>query len=57
MWRASQLLILLNTALDPILYGVYGEAMRSTLEVYSRKQDGPCFIVGTLSATDKKECK
>ena len=28
VWRASQLLILLNTALDPILYGVYGEAMR-----------------------------
>ena len=28
VWRASQLLILLNTVLDPILYGVYGEAMR-----------------------------
>lgn len=24
IWRASQLLILLNTALDPILYGIYG---------------------------------
>ena len=28
VWRASQLLILLNTVLDPILYGVYGDAMR-----------------------------
>ena len=28
VWRASQLLILLNTVLDPILYGVYGEAMK-----------------------------
>ena len=28
VWRVSQLLIFLNTVLDPILYGVYGEAMR-----------------------------
>nr|XP_058962306.1 growth hormone secretagogue receptor type 1-like [Pocillopora verrucosa] len=28
VWRASQLLILLNTVLDPMLYGVYGEAVR-----------------------------
>ena len=28
VWRVSQLLILLNTVLDPILYGVYGESMR-----------------------------
>lgn len=25
IWRSSQLLVLLNTALDPILYGIYGE--------------------------------
>ena len=25
VWRASQLLVMLNTALDPILYGIYGE--------------------------------
>ena len=24
-WRASQLLVFLNTALDPLLYGIYGE--------------------------------
>lgn len=25
IWRASQLLILANTAIDPVLYGIYGE--------------------------------
>ena len=25
VWRASQLLVMLNTVLDPILYGIYGE--------------------------------
>ena len=25
VWRASQLLVMLNTAIDPILYGIYGE--------------------------------
>ena len=31
IWRASQLLILLNTALDPILYGIYGENFKRYL--------------------------
>lgn len=32
IWRASQLLIFLNTALDPILYGIYGENLRLLLK-------------------------
>lgn len=28
VWRASQLLILSNTVLDPILYGIYGEKLK-----------------------------
>ena len=31
IWRASQLLILLNTAFDPILYGIYGENFKRYL--------------------------
>ena len=27
VWRASQLLVMLNTVLDPILYGIYGEKL------------------------------
>ena len=27
IWRASQLLVLSNTAIDPILYGIYGESL------------------------------
>lgn len=32
IWRASQLLIFLNTALDPILYGIYGESLKLFLK-------------------------
>ena len=32
VWRASQLLICLNAALDPILYGYYGGNLRSALK-------------------------
>ena len=32
IWRASQLLIFVNTALDPILYGIYGENLKSSLK-------------------------
>ncbi len=32
VWRASQLLILLNTALDPILYGIYGDDLKCYLQ-------------------------
>ena len=32
IWRASQLLILLNTALDPILYGIYGDNFKRYLQ-------------------------
>ena len=32
VWRASQLLISLNAALDPILYGYYGENLKSVLK-------------------------
>ena len=32
IWRASQLLIFLNTALDPILYGIYGENLKPFLK-------------------------
>ena len=28
IWRASQLLILANTAIDPVLYGIYGENLK-----------------------------
>ena len=28
IWKASQILILLNTALDPMLYGMYGETLK-----------------------------
>lgn len=31
-WRASQLLIFLNTALDPILYGIYGDNLKPFLQ-------------------------
>lgn len=31
VWRGSQLLILLNTALDPLLYGFYGGELKSIL--------------------------
>ena len=31
IWRASQLLICLNAALDPILYGYYGDNLKSVL--------------------------
>ena len=31
VWRASQLLICLNAALDPLLYGFYGGNLKSTL--------------------------
>ena len=32
MWRASQLLIFVNTALDPIPYGICGENLKSSLK-------------------------
>ena len=31
VWRTSQALLLLNTAVDPILYGIYGENLRPFL--------------------------
>ena len=43
VWRASQLLILLNTVLDPILYGVYGEAMRQYARSLFKKTRRPLF--------------
>ena len=44
VWRASQLLIFLNAALDPILYGYYGNNLKSALKRlvkcdYARKRD------------------
>ena len=44
VWRASQLLIFLNTALDPILYGIYGENSRVFLKRFftcSRSETAP----------------
>ena len=38
-WRASQLLICLNAALDPILYGYYGENLKRKL-----KRFASCYI-------------
>ncbi|XP_067035257.1 QRFP-like peptide receptor [Acropora muricata] len=35
VWRTSQLLILMNTALDPILYGIYSENL-SSKKVFGR---------------------
>lgn len=32
VWRASQLLILSNTVLDPILYGIYGGKLKPFLK-------------------------
>lgn len=32
VWKASQLLILLNTALDPILYGIYGGNLKPFIQ-------------------------
>lgn len=32
IWRATQLLIFLNSALDPILYGIYGENLKPFLK-------------------------
>ena len=46
VWRASQLSILLNTALDPILYGVYGEAMRQYARSLFKKTRRPLFHRG-----------
>ena len=43
VWRASQLLILLNTVLDPILYRVYGEAMRQYARSLFKKTRRPLF--------------
>ena len=47
-WRASQLLIFLNTALDPILYGIYGESIGRFLE---RFNCGP-FWKATLTTSN-----
>ena len=34
IWRASQLLIHLNTALDPILYGLYGDDLKRYIQSF-----------------------
>lgn len=33
IWRASQLLLCLNTVLDPIMYGVYGRNLKKVWQV------------------------
>ena len=45
IWRASQLLIFVNTALDPILYGIYGENLKSSLKRFFR-----CTVSQTSAA-------
>ena len=43
VWRASQLLIFLNAALDPLLYGFFGGNLKSTLRgVFLRKNYISC---------------
>ena len=36
VWRAAQLMILLNVALDPLLYGYYGENLKSKVRRFLR---------------------
>ncbi|XP_020610542.1 somatostatin receptor type 1-like [Orbicella faveolata] len=45
IWRASQLLIFVNTALDPILYGIYGENLKSSLKRFLT-----CTVLQTSAA-------
>ena len=51
IWRASQLLIFVNTALDPILYGIYGENLKSCLKRFFTCTAPPqtSATVGTLT--------
>lgn len=61
VWRGSQLLILLNTALDPILYGIYGEnfslkqSLRRCVKCFSfKKQSSKVGIPNTTRIPEKK---
>ena len=55
IWRASQLLILLNTVLDPILYGVYGEDLRQYARSLFKKTACTSFSrVGPLRDRQKR---
>ena len=51
-WRASQLLIFLNTALDPILYGIYGENNGRFLQRFNCKRTS--FHTTTKRTTETK---
>ena len=48
IWRASQLLIFVNTALDPILYGIYEENLKTCLKrFFTCTAPQTCATVGT----------
>ena len=47
-WVGCQLLILLNTVLDPILYGIYGENMKASLQRFFKCTCGRRFQESTL---------
>ena len=50
IWRASQLLICVNATLDPILYGIYGENLKSCLKrFFTCTAPQTCATVGTLT--------
>ena len=58
IWRGSQLLICLNTALDPLLYGFYGGELKSKLRnvfrcnYWNRVESDPCSAI-TLERSQK----
>ena len=37
VWRAAQLMVFLNVALDPLLYGYYGENLKSKVRQFLRR--------------------
>lgn len=61
IWRASQLLALLNTALDPILYGIYGEnlSLKQSLQRFFKccNCTKTSSNVGIVSWTDRRNGK
>ena len=52
IWRASQLLIDLNTALDPILYGIYADDLKNYIQSLFKCTNFQPFIEVTF---DRKE--
>ncbi|XP_068676675.1 QRFP-like peptide receptor [Montipora foliosa] len=57
-WRACQLLIFLNAALDPILYGIYGENVRGHFQYFFRRiRRSPTFTGTECYTTESQTTK